>query len=203
MYLGRRLAWQVVLGIINLVFTLIALAKVDTWGRRPLLIRGMALVALSMLATAGLYYWKAPSIWVVVHALRYMACEALSICAVIWVLTAEIFPNRVRGRAVSIAIFANWGTNWLSAMLFPWYVKTFRPCHRILDVRRDLFRSDAVLLAIRAGNQRQEPGRNRPTLAGVGWALARLTVHATIAPLGKGALSTISSHLLLRSCLQG
>ncbi|MCZ7635259.1 MAG: MFS transporter [Verrucomicrobia bacterium] len=54
----------------------------------------------------------------------YMACIALSICAVIWVLTPEIFPNRVRGRAVSIATFANWGTNSLSALIFPWYVAT-------------------------------------------------------------------------------
>jgi SP family arabinose:H+ symporter-like MFS transporter len=51
-----------------------------------------------------------------------MACVALSICAVIWVLTGEIFPNRVRGRAMSIATFSNWSTNFLSAFVFPWYV---------------------------------------------------------------------------------
>jgi MFS transporter, SP family, arabinose:H+ symporter len=122
---ASALQWQVVIGIINLVFTLAALWKVDSWGRRPLLIRGMAVVALSMLATAGLYYWKAPSIWIVAMLCIYIASEALSICAVIWILTAEIFPTRVRGRAVSIAIFANWGTNWFSALLFPWYVKVF------------------------------------------------------------------------------
>ena len=54
-----------------------------------------------------------------------MACEALSICAVIWVLTPEIFPNRVRGRAMSIAIFANWTTNMLGTFLFPWYVERY------------------------------------------------------------------------------
>ena len=41
---------------------------------------------------------------------------------VIWVITAEIFPNRVRGRAMSIATFANWGTNTVSVFLFPWFV---------------------------------------------------------------------------------
>ena len=54
-----------------------------------------------------------------------MASLALSINAVIWVLTGEIFPNRIRGRAMSIATFANWATNFGSAFLFPWYVSTF------------------------------------------------------------------------------
>jgi SP family arabinose:H+ symporter-like MFS transporter len=51
-----------------------------------------------------------------------MAAIAFSISAVIWVLTPEIFPNRVRGRAASIATFANWTTNSASALAFPWYV---------------------------------------------------------------------------------
>jgi SP family arabinose:H+ symporter-like MFS transporter len=51
-----------------------------------------------------------------------MACLALSINAVIWVLTGEIFPNRIRGRAMSIVTFSNWGTNFITAFLFPWYV---------------------------------------------------------------------------------
>jgi MFS transporter, SP family, arabinose:H+ symporter len=119
------LRWQVVIGLINLIFTILALWKVDSWGRRPLLVWGMALVALSMAITAALYHWNAPAIWVVVMLCVYMACESLSICAVIWILTAEIFPNHVRGRAVSIATFANWGTNWFSAFLFPWYVNKF------------------------------------------------------------------------------
>ena len=55
----------------------------------------------------------------------YMAAIAFSICAVIWVLTPEIFPNRVRGRAASIATFANWSTNAISAFAFPWFVGTF------------------------------------------------------------------------------
>jgi SP family arabinose:H+ symporter-like MFS transporter len=44
---------------------------------------------------------------------------------VIWILTPEIFPNRIRGRAVSIAVFANWATNAVSAFLFPWFVSRF------------------------------------------------------------------------------
>jgi len=64
---------------------------------------------------------KTVGFWIGISICAYMACIALSICAVIWVLTPEIFPNRVRGRAVSIATFANWTTNTASALLFPWY----------------------------------------------------------------------------------
>jgi MFS transporter, SP family, arabinose:H+ symporter len=122
---GSEFQYQVVLGLINLVFTLVALWKVDSWGRRPLLVWGMVVVTLTMAATAVLMRQGAPAIWIVVVLCVYMACEALSICAVIWILTPEIFPNRVRGRAMSIATFANWGTNAFSAFLFPKYVESY------------------------------------------------------------------------------
>ena len=120
---GSALQYQVALGAINLIFTLLALWKVDSWGRRPLLIGGMAAVTLTMAATAVLLLKGAPAIWIVVLLGAYIACVALSICAVIWVLTPEIFPNRVRGLAVSISTFSNWGTNAVTAFLYPWYVE--------------------------------------------------------------------------------
>jgi len=120
MKIGNAMQYQVALGFINLIFTLIAIWKVDTWGRRPLLIWGMVVVTLMMFITGVLFTLKLTSgIWIVVALCAYMACEALSICAVIWILTPEIFPNRIRGRAVSIAVFANWATNAVSAFLFP------------------------------------------------------------------------------------
>jgi SP family arabinose:H+ symporter-like MFS transporter len=120
---GSALQYQVALGAINMVFTILALWKVDTWGRRPLLIGGMAAVTVTMAATAVLLLAGAPAIWIVVLLGAYIACVALSICAVIWVLTPEIFPNRVRGLAVSIATFSNWTTNAIGIFLYPWYVE--------------------------------------------------------------------------------
>jgi SP family arabinose:H+ symporter-like MFS transporter len=122
--LGSALQYQVGLGVINFIFTIIAIWKIDTWGRRPLLIGGMAMVAVAMGATAFLLLFDVPALWIVVLLGVYMACVAVSICAVIWVLTPEIFPNRVRGRGASISTFTNWSTNALSAFLFPWYVAT-------------------------------------------------------------------------------
>ena len=122
---GSAVQYQVALGVINLIFTLIAIWKIDRWGRRPLLIGGMTLVTAAMGGTAVLLREGAPAIWVVLLLGVYMACEAVSICAVIWVLMAEIFPTRIRGRAMSIATFAIWATTALTTFLFPWYVERF------------------------------------------------------------------------------
>ena len=128
MKLGSAMQYQVALGIINLIFTLVALWKVDTWGRRPLLLWGMVVVTLTMGITGALFTLQqspAVSLAIVLALCAYMACEALSICAVIWILTPEIFPNRIRGRAMSIAVFANWTTNTCSAFAFPWFVDRY------------------------------------------------------------------------------
>ena len=121
--LESALQFQVAIGIINLLFTLIALWKIDQWGRRPLLIWGMSAVCISLLIIAIQFSWEGSSgIWIVVMLCVYMAGLAISINAVIWVLLGEIYPNRIRGRAMSVATFANWATNFLTAFLFPWYV---------------------------------------------------------------------------------
>lgn len=123
--LGSALQYQVALGIVNLIFTLIALSVIDRLGRRPLLIGGMVAVVLT-LGTAGVLFslGNTPGLLIVLVLGIYLASVALSICAVIWVLTPEIFPTRVRGKAMSIATLSNWGTNAISAQLFPWYVAT-------------------------------------------------------------------------------
>ena len=121
--LDSALQFQVAIGLINLIFTIIALWKIDSWGRRPLLIGGMAATTVSLLIIALQFTLGVTSgLWIVLMLCVYMASLALSINAVIWVLIGEIFPNRIRGRAMSIATFANWATNFLTAFIFPWYV---------------------------------------------------------------------------------
>ncbi len=121
--LDSALQFQVAIGLINFIFTIIALWKIDKWGRRPLLIGGMAATFVSLLIIATLFTFEATSgMWIVIMLCVYMASLALSINAVIWVLIGEIFPNRIRGRAMSIATFANWSTNFITAFMFPWYV---------------------------------------------------------------------------------
>ena len=123
---GNALQFQTLLGIINLVFTIFALLLIDRLGRRPLLIGGMAAVVVTLLLAGSLFLKARPDGLLIVLVLGvYIACIAFSICAVIWVLTPEILPNRIRGRAMSIATFSNWATTTLAAYLFPWYVAAF------------------------------------------------------------------------------
>lgn len=121
--LENALQFQVAIGLINLVFTVFALWRIDHWGRRPLLIGGMAATGISLVIIALQFtFGVATGIWIVIMLCVYVASLALSINAVIWVLTGEIFPNAIRGRAMSIATFANWATNFGTAFIFPWYV---------------------------------------------------------------------------------
>ncbi|HEY1786779.1 MAG TPA: sugar porter family MFS transporter [Verrucomicrobiae bacterium] len=130
---GALLA-QVGFGFINLIFTILALIFIDRIGRRPLLISGMAVVTLALAAIGFAFLFGvhdqstvsvAVGLWIGGLICVYIASIALSICAVIWVLTPEIFPNRVRGRAMSLATLANWTTNAFSAWVFPWYVARY------------------------------------------------------------------------------
>ncbi len=121
--LESALQFQVAIGLINLIFTILALWKIDKWGRRPLLIGGMSSVFISLIIIAFMFTsGQASGMWIVVMLCIYIASLAISINAVIWVLTGEIFPNRVRGRAMSIATFSNWTINFVCAFFFPWYV---------------------------------------------------------------------------------
>ncbi|MDB6128797.1 MAG: sugar transporter, partial [Verrucomicrobia bacterium] len=117
---------QVGFGLINLVATLVAMTIIDRFGRRPLLIFGTAAVALTLFATGAVFDSAGsgtPSataaLWIGILICVYMAAVAISICSVIWVITAEIFPTSVRGRGTSLATLANWTTNTLSALFFP------------------------------------------------------------------------------------
>lgn len=121
--LSNAIQFQVLIGVINLLFTIIALFKIDNWGRRPLLIGGMVSVFISLCGLGILFSGRESSgIWAVVILCTYIASLALSINAVIWVLIGEIYPTHIRGQAMSIATFANWTTNFATAFLFPWYV---------------------------------------------------------------------------------
>ena len=117
------LQFQIAIGLINLIFTIIALWKIDRWGRRPLLVYGMFSVFISLIIIAFQFTFdSSQGILIVVMLCIYMASLALSINAVIWVLIGEIFPNRIRGSAMSIVTFTNWGANFLTAFTFPWYI---------------------------------------------------------------------------------
>lgn len=109
----------VVVGAVNLSFTVFAIWTVDRIGRRPLMIVGAAGMGLSLVAIGLAAQYQAISLWVLLFMLSYIACFALSVGPVTWVLLSEIFPTKIRGRAMSIATFCLWSANFVVSQTFP------------------------------------------------------------------------------------
>jgi sugar porter (SP) family MFS transporter len=109
----------VITGTINLVFTLVAIGTVDRVGRRTLMLVGCAGIGVSHVLLGAAYATGMTGAAVLVFTLCSLGCYALSLAPVTWVLIAEIFPNRVRGAAVSVAVSALWIACFLLTFGFP------------------------------------------------------------------------------------
>jgi sugar porter (SP) family MFS transporter len=109
----------VLTGLVNLIFTLLALGTVDRWGRRRLMLLGCAGIGASHLLIGVAYAQHWQGVLVLVFALLAIGCYAMSLAPVTWVLIAEIFPNRIRGAAISVAVSALWVACFLLTFTFP------------------------------------------------------------------------------------
>lgn len=102
------LAQSVIIGLTNLVFTLLAMTLIDRVGRKKLLLAGSAGLAVCLFAAAWALETRAAGALVLASLIGYIACFAVSQGAVIWVYLAEIFPNRVRARGQALGSFTHW-----------------------------------------------------------------------------------------------
>jgi len=109
----------VITGAINLVFTVVAMLMVDRLGRRPLMIFGCVAIGAAHLAASLAYRAHLKGVWVLILTLCAIACYAMSLAPVTWVLITEIFPNRMRASAVSISVAALWVASFLLTYTFP------------------------------------------------------------------------------------
>ena len=118
--LGESLGGQVSIGIINVLFTLLAIWKIDSWGRRPLLLAGIIGVIIS-LTMCGSYFLldMDNTILIIILITTFIACFAFSYGPITWIIISEIYPTKIRGTAMSIATLSLWLTNVLIAQLFP------------------------------------------------------------------------------------
>lgn len=127
---GRHdaLGTQVLFGLVNTVFTLVAIWKVDQLGRRPLLLTGIAGTSISI-ALCGLlfHFGMENSPLLIVLCAVYLAFFAVSYGPVCWIIVSELFPTRIRGRAMSVAIFALWTGCILVSLTFPYLLKHMPP----------------------------------------------------------------------------
>lgn len=109
----------VVTGTINLVFTLVAMGCIDRFGRRGLMIWGCLGVGTAHLLAASSYHFGLQGRAVLLVTLAAIACYAVSLAPVTWVLISEIYPNRVRGAGVSVAVSALWASAFVLTYTFP------------------------------------------------------------------------------------
>jgi len=108
----------IVVGAANTIFTVIAILTVDRWGRRPLLIVGALIMGVAMIVLGCLFYAKASGIAPLIAILTYIAGFALSWGPVVWVLLSEMFPNAIKGKAMAIAVAAQWIANLFVSWTF-------------------------------------------------------------------------------------
>lgn len=109
----------IVVGGVNLGVTLVAIGTVDLLGRKPLMILGASGMGVCLLAMGLAMQFHMVSAWVLMLLLGYIAFFALSVGPVTWVILSEIFPNNIRGRAMSLATLALWTANFLVSQSFP------------------------------------------------------------------------------------
>lgn len=109
----------VVTGAVNVVFTLVAFGTVDRFGRRSLMLIGSCGLAIIYAVLGFLYYLHAHGMAMLLLVVLAIGCYAMSLAPVTWVLISEIFPDRVRSQAMSIAITALWIASFVLTYSFP------------------------------------------------------------------------------------
>jgi len=115
-----------IVGTVNMLLTIVAILLVDKLGRKPLLLTASAGMGLSFVLLGGAFYFELfEGPWVLILILSYVGFFALAMGPVVWVVMSEIFPTRIRGRAMSIATVFLWASCFLVSLTFPVLVDRF------------------------------------------------------------------------------
>src|SRR6266566_2535120 len=109
----------VVTGAVNLLFTFIAIGFVDRYGRLVLMLTGSAGLAMIYTCLGALYYVHSHGVHMLVLVVAAIGCYAMSLAPVTWVIISEIFPNRIRGAAMSVAVTSLWIASFILTYTFP------------------------------------------------------------------------------------
>jgi SP family sugar porter-like MFS transporter len=118
----------VITGVVNLIFTFVAIYTVDRFGRRILMLIGAGgLAGIYAILGAG-YYFQSTGIFMLILVVSAIGCYAMSLAPITWVVISEIFPNRIRGAAMSVVVFSLWLGCTALTLTFP-YLKGWLGAH--------------------------------------------------------------------------
>ena len=125
---SNALMFQVIIGTVNFLSTIIAIAYADKYGRKFLLKTGLTGIIISLVLCGFLFYTNnTQGIILLILMLVYIICFAFSIGPVTWILINEIFPTHVRVKAVTVCTMALWIAVWLVGQFFPWLLEKVGP----------------------------------------------------------------------------
>jgi SP family xylose:H+ symportor-like MFS transporter len=116
---NAALLQTIVVGAVNLIFCIVAINTVDKFGRKPLQISGAIIMAVAMVSLGFVFLSSHMGLAALLCMILFMAGFSFSWGPVVWVLLSEIFPNKIRGRAMSVAVAVQWITNYLVSWTFP------------------------------------------------------------------------------------
>ena len=130
------LFYQVLVGLANMITTVLAMFIIDRVGRKALVYYGVSGMIVSLLLIAFYFTWGASlglsSIFLLVFFMLYIVCCAGSICAVVWVILSEMYPIKVRAVAMSVAGLSLWIGTYLIGQLTPWLLENITPAGTFL-----------------------------------------------------------------------
>lgn len=113
------LGQQILLAGVNVLFTILAMATVDSWGRKPLIMVGAAGMMLGFLLLGITLLTGNVGLLSLIGILVFIGSFAMSMGPIVWVVLAEMFPNSIRSTAMSIAVAAQWAANYFVSQMFP------------------------------------------------------------------------------------
>jgi sugar porter (SP) family MFS transporter len=112
--------WQtVLLGAVNVLFTIVAMAFVDRAGRKPLLLTGSLGMMVCLISMGWAIMHESSSAWLLLFVLTYIACFAFSVGPVTWIVLSEIFPSDIRANAMAMSTAVLWVANFAVSQTFP------------------------------------------------------------------------------------
>jgi SP family arabinose:H+ symporter-like MFS transporter len=111
---------SILVGVVNLLFTLLAIVLVDRAGRRALILTGTAIQTAALAFAGAIYFTRSHGPAILFGVMFFVAGHAIGNGAVCWVIISEVFPNKIRGAAMSVATTAIWIFAYLANQFFPW-----------------------------------------------------------------------------------